>query len=155
MHTHPQPGLPATMDNSSRVTRPPARCPPTQAVQSVAEGLLYDEDDDDQAADAPAAARGGSRSQQTVSLSELRQALLDADLRKLGSGCLPDDINRANSSSVKGSMVLQVGWGTREANSAAVVLHCGSRGVCCAATGSGCCGDTIAGESATQLLSPV
>jgi hypothetical protein len=81
-------------------------------VQSVAEGLLYDDDEeDDQAAGAaPVAARGGnsSSSQQTVSLSELRQALLDADLRKLGSGCLPDDINRANSSSVKGPMVLQV-----------------------------------------------
>lgn len=92
-------------------------------MQSVAQGLLYDDDEDDQAADAPAAARGGSSSQQTVSLSELRQALLDADLRKLGSGCLPDDINRANSSSVKGPMVLQVRWwgSTREANSTVAV----------------------------------
>jgi hypothetical protein len=34
--------------------------------------------------------------------------LLSADLRKTGAGCLPDDVNRAHSSSIKGPLVLQV-----------------------------------------------
>eukprot|EP00775_Hariotina_reticulata_P013629 gene13629-13755_t len=39
---------------------------------------------------------------------ELRSSLLDADLRKLSSGGLPDDVNRINSGNVKGPLVLQV-----------------------------------------------
>jgi hypothetical protein len=74
-----------------------------QAIQSVAEGLWYEDgEDDEEPAQTPAAG-------QTVTLQGLRSALLDADLRKLGSGCLPDDVNRSHSSSIKGPMVLQVG----------------------------------------------
>lgn len=69
----------------------------------MAESLLYDDDDGDDTTAAPASASAGP-----VSLQELRAALLAADLRKTGAGCLPDDVNRANSSSIKGPMVLQV-----------------------------------------------
>jgi hypothetical protein len=98
-----------------------------QAVQSTAEELVY-EDDDEDATDTPSAAAAASKGRsgaapQSVSLQELRAALLDADLRKIGSGCLPDDVNRAHSSSIKGPMVLQVqlgggvlpGWQVSEA----------------------------------------
>jgi hypothetical protein len=54
-----------------------------------------------------------SSSSSGSSFAELRAALLDCDLRKYGAGCLPDDVNRAASSSIKGPMVLQVG-GTLE-----------------------------------------
>jgi hypothetical protein len=50
--------------------------------------------------------QGGSSS--GPSFAELRAALLDCDLRKYGAGCLPDDVNRAASSSIKGPLVLQV-----------------------------------------------
>lgn len=74
------------------------------------------EDDEEDATDTPAAAAAASKGRsgaaaQSVSLQELRAALLDADLRKIGLGCLPDDVNRAHSSSIKGPMVLQVQLG--------------------------------------------
>jgi hypothetical protein len=56
------------------------------------------EDDDEQ----------GNSSSSGPSLAELRAALLDCDLRKYGAGCLPDDVNRAANSSIKGPLVLQV-----------------------------------------------
>lgn len=73
-----------------------------QSLEALAQELL--EDDGEQQP-------GSSSSTSTAAcpgFSELRAALLDVDLRKYGSGCLPDDINRAASSSVRGPMVLQV-----------------------------------------------
>lgn len=81
-----------------------------QAIQATAEELVY-EDEEDDSTEAPSAAASKGRSgaaAQSVSLQELRAALLDADLRKIGAGCLPDDVNRAHSSSIKGPIVLQV-----------------------------------------------
>ncbi|KAF6253277.1 hypothetical protein COO60DRAFT_434969 [Scenedesmus sp. NREL 46B-D3] len=49
-----------------------------------------------------------SSSSSRPSFAELQSALLDCDLRKFGAGCLPDDVNRAASSSIKGPLVLQV-----------------------------------------------
>jgi hypothetical protein len=43
-----------------------------------------------------------------VSYTQLKALLLDADLRKLSSGGLPEDVNRVNSGSVTGPLVLQV-----------------------------------------------
>lgn len=75
-------------------------------MQSVAEGLLYDEDGDD----GEEGGQSAAPQRTSVTLPALRAALLTADLRKVGAtaGCLPDDVNRAHSSSIKGPMVLQV-----------------------------------------------
>ena len=113
-----------------------------QASQSLAESLLYDEgEDDDDAAAGQGAGRGSAgRSSTSVSLQELRAALLDADLRKTGAGCLPEDVNRANSSSIKGPMVLQVCAGVQRLGGAV-----GVGGLCllmchaCSCRGNGDC----------------
>jgi hypothetical protein len=79
----------------------------TQALQSLAEELLYEGEGESEGAGAPTASTAAP-ARAAVTHSELRAALLDSDLRKLGAGCLPDDVNRANSSSIKGPLVLQV-----------------------------------------------
>lgn len=79
-----------------------------QALDLIAQELSgADEEEDPNTDISPAAVEPGH--------AELRAALLDCDYRKLGLGCLPDDVNRAHSSSIQGPLVLQVGrqagWG--------------------------------------------
>lgn len=105
-----------TGSSSASTLQAPHRANPTllmscafldlQSVQYIAEELLYDDDADaaETTAQTSRAAAG-----QSVTLQELRTALLNTDLRKAGAGWLPDDVNRVNSSSIKGPLVLQVG----------------------------------------------
>jgi hypothetical protein len=94
-------------------------CSIVQAVDSLVESLQYgddegeeeeegDSDATDKAAGPAARTTAAAAAAAPVSLQELRAALLSADLRKTGAGCLPDDVNRAHSSSIKGPLVLQV-----------------------------------------------
>jgi hypothetical protein len=69
-------------------------------IMQPLEALVQELQEDDE--------QGGSSSSSGPSLAELRAALLDCDLRKFSAGCLPDDVNRAASSSIKGPLVLQV-----------------------------------------------
>eukprot|EP00879_Flechtneria_rotunda_P027315 GHRR01029259.1.p1 GENE.GHRR01029259.1~~GHRR01029259.1.p1 ORF type:complete len:180 (+),score=78.06 GHRR01029259.1:342-881(+) len=72
-------------------------------LQSLVESLQEQDGDIvvDSGSSSRAAAGAGS------SFTELHAALLDSDLRKAGSRCLPEYINRADTS-IKGPFVLQV-----------------------------------------------
>lgn len=76
----------------------PARC--LQALEALENDLQQGDADDSSSSNMPSVSQ--------LSYSTLRTALLNCDYRKFGAGCLPDDVNRASSSVLKGPYVLQV-----------------------------------------------